>query len=160
VLENEKSSQTHFKVAVEIPASPQLIWKVMADVEHWPEWTPSVSRIRLRTPGPLEVGSRARIHQPRLLPAYWRVTELTPGFFFTWVSVAPGVRVTARHSVKPTATGGLVTLSIRYEGIFGSWLARWVGDLNQRYLALEAGGLKSHCAALAATPYSEYHEAH
>jgi hypothetical protein len=54
----------------------------------------------------------------------------------------------------------LVTLSIRYEGLFGPLLARWTGGLNRRYLAMEANGLKARCTELAAERYSEHHEAH
>jgi hypothetical protein len=99
-------------------------------------------------------GSGVRIHQPQLPPATWRVTELNPGAGFTWVSVAPGVRVTARHTVEAIAMGSRVTLSIHYEGLLGAWLARWTGDLNERYLAMEANGLRAHCIDLAAKPYS------
>jgi len=97
---------------------------------------------------------RARIHQPKLPPAWWRVTEWNPGKGFTWVSVAPGVRVVAGHWIEPTTTGCRVTLSIRYEGLFGLWLARWTRDLNERYLGLEANGLKARCVAVAAEPFS------
>lgn len=141
---------SHFSREVEIPAPPPLVWSAMVDVERWPDWTASIARVKLLTPGPLAVGSRARIHQPKLPPAVWRVTELNPGASFTWVSRAPGVRVTARHAVEAIPTGARATLSIRYEGLLGGWLARWVGDLNARYLALEADGLRNHCAALAA----------
>lgn len=138
-------TQTHFSITAEILAPPQLVWSVMADVERWPEWTASISRVKRLSPGPLQVGSRVRIHQPKLPPAFWRVTELNPGGDFTWVSVAPGVRVTARHAVETTAIGCRVTLSIRYEGLLGRWLARWTQDLNERYLAMEANGLKARC---------------
>lgn len=139
----------HFSVTVEIPAPPPLVWPVMADVERWPEWTASISRVKRLSPGPLQVGSRVRIHQPKLPPAFWRVTELNPGAGFTWVSRAPGARVTARHTVEAIAIGSRVTLSIHYEGLLGAWLARWTGKLNERYLALEANGLKAHCVARA-----------
>ena len=86
-------------------------------------------------------------------PALWRVIELNPGAGFTSVSVAPGVRVIARHTVEATATGSRVNLSIRYEGLFGPWLARWTRNLNERYLAMEAHGLQSRCIELAAKPY-------
>ena len=87
------------------------------------------------------------------------MTEFNPGAGFTWVSVAPGVRVTARHEVQGNASGCLVTLSIHYEGLLGALLARWVGNLNNRYLTMEANGLKSRCTELLAKSSLEYHEA-
>jgi hypothetical protein len=44
--------------------------------------------------------------------------------------------------------------------LLGTLLARWVGDLNDRNLALEATGLKARCTELAAMPDSQYHETH
>ncbi|MEI6084939.1 MAG: SRPBCC family protein [Verrucomicrobiota bacterium] len=140
-------TQTSFSITVDIPAPPRIVWPVMADVEKWTEWTASVTRVKLLTPGPLGVGSRARIHQPKLPPAFWQVTELVPGSHFTWVSRAPGVLVTARHAVEEIESASRVTLSIRYEGFFGPLLARWTQALNHRYLAIEAAGLKSYCVA-------------
>jgi len=122
----------------------------MADVVRWPEWTASISRVKLLSPGPLRVGSRVRIHQPKLPGAIWRVMEFNPGAGFTWISVAPGVRVTARHMVDASPIGSCVTLSVHYEGLLGALLARWVGDLNQRYLVMEANGLKARCAQMEA----------
>jgi hypothetical protein len=142
-------TQKHFSITVEIPAPTALVWSVMADVERWPEWTASVSRIERLSSSPLQVGSRLRIYQPKLPPALWRVTELTPDGGFTGVSVAPGVRVTARHAVEATTTGSRVTLSIQYEGLLSTLLARWTGELNERYLAMEANGLKARSTDLA-----------
>ena len=85
-----------------------------------------------------------------LPPAFWRVTELNPGAGFTWVSRAPGVRVTARHALEAIATGTRATLSIRYEGLLGALLARWMRKLNERYLAMEGNGLKARCVEFAA----------
>jgi hypothetical protein len=44
-----------------------------------------------------------------------------------------------------------VTLAIRYEGWLGGLLARWIGDLNERYLTMEANGLMARCTELAIT---------
>ena len=148
-------TRTEFSRTVELPVAPNLVWSVMVDVEHWPQWTASIARVKVLSPGPLQVGSRVRIHQPKLPPAFWRITELNPGADFTWISRAPGVRVTARHAVEASALGTRVTLSIRYEGWLGLLLARWVGDLNERYLALEASGLQARCIALAAKPFAQ-----
>src|SRR5258706_10698546 len=136
-------TRTDFSRTVGIPAPLPLVWSVMSEVERWPEWTASISRVKRLSPGPLQVGSRVGIHQPKLLPAFWRVTELYPGVGFTWISRAPGVLVTARHMAEAIATGSRVTLFIHYEGLLGALLARWTGDLNERYLAMEADGLKA-----------------
>ena len=152
-------TQTHFSITVQIPAPASLVWSVMVDVERWPEWTASISSVKRFAAAPLQVGSRVRIQQPKFPPAFWRVTELNPGEEFTWVSRAPGVCVTARHAVEAIASGCCVTLSIRYEGWLGRWLARWTRGLNEAYLATEAAGLKARGTELANKAFSEYHEA-
>jgi hypothetical protein len=137
-----------FSRAIEIPAPPALVWSIMADVSRWPEWTSSVLRVSLLSGDQLSVGSRMRILQPKLPSTVWRVTELNRGANFTWISRAPGVTVSARHMVEPIDLGVRATLSISYEGLLGGLLARWVGNLNERYLELEAEGLKKRCIKL------------
>jgi hypothetical protein len=141
--------QRHFSVRTDIPAPIAIVWTVMTDVERWPEWTSSVTRVKQLSRSPLQVGSRVRIHQPQLPPAFWQVTELIPGANFTWVSRSPGVRVTAQHTAEAIAIGTRVTLSIDYKGLFGVLLAWWVGELNDRYLEIEVNGLKARCSDLA-----------
>jgi uncharacterized membrane protein len=132
----------HYETSIDIDAAPAEVWAVMRDVERWPEWTASVTSVRLRNGGPLGFGHRAVIRQPRLPPAFWRVTELDEGRGFTWVSGVPGMRVVARHRVEPSATGARATLSIRYDGLLGAVLARMTDKLNRSYLQMEAEGLK------------------
>jgi uncharacterized protein YndB with AHSA1/START domain len=135
----------HFTIEVEIHAPPQRVWHVMQDVERWPEWTPSVTSIERLDEGPLAAGSRARIRQAKLLPATWRVTAIEEGKGFTWVTRGPGVTVTGHHVVEPIPHGSRATLSLRFSGALGplvGWLTR---GINERYLAMEAAGLKRRC---------------
>jgi uncharacterized membrane protein len=148
-------AKTHFSITVDIPAPTSVVWAVISDVERWPEWTASIARVKSLSPAPLQVGSRFKVHQPELPPASWRVTELNPGSDFTWVSGGPGVRVIARHAVEPVPLGSRATLSIGYEGWFGAWLARWVGKLNNHYLAMEAAGLKARAIEVSANARTE-----
>jgi hypothetical protein len=83
-------TQTDFSITVDIPVPKPLVWSVTADVERWPEWTASVSRVKRLTSGPLQVGSRVRIHQPKLPPAYWRVTEFDAGGLSRGSAERPG----------------------------------------------------------------------
>jgi carbon monoxide dehydrogenase subunit G len=133
---------TEFGSAVEIAAPPERVWAVMSEIERWAEWTPSVTRVERLDPGPLAVGHRARIRQPRLLPAVWRVTAIEPGRGFTWVTRSAGLRATGGHRVEPAGSGSRAELTLRFEGPLAGLVARLFGALTTRYLALEAGGLK------------------
>jgi hypothetical protein len=137
---------TDFHIEVEIQTAPEFVWEFMRDVERWPEWTPTVTSIRLLDRGPLTVGSRAIIRQPKLPPAKWRVIELDePRRSFTWVSWGPGVSVIARHWVEACGGGSRATLSLRFSGVLAGLFAYVTRGLNDRYLALEAKGLKQRC---------------
>src|ERR1700689_69441 len=85
--------------SVEIDALPQLVWDVFSDVERWPEWTASVTRlVALDGPG-LAVGKRFEIKQPRMPKLVWEVSEGTPGASWTWVQRSLGGLTVARHDV-------------------------------------------------------------
>ena len=61
---------------VDIDAPATVVWDVFSDVEHWPEWTDSVtSLVALDGPG-LAVGRRFEIKQPRMPKLVWEVTDL------------------------------------------------------------------------------------
>ena len=139
-----------FRASVDIAAPPDVVWSVMADVERWHEWTESVRSIQLVGGGPIRVGTRARIRQPKFPPALWKVTALEPGHSFTWESAAPGMHVYANHSVQAVAGGTRAALVLYYQGIAGRLLARMTRDITNRYLRYEAEGLKARSEAIAA----------
>lgn len=132
----------NFTVTADIEAPAARVWDVIRDVERWHEWTPSVKGVMRFGEGPLAVGSRALVRQPKLLPAFWRVTELESGRQFTWVSSAPGLSVVGFHGVEPAGTRSRATLSLEYRGAFGGLLARMLRRITERYLAFEAAGLR------------------
>ena len=100
--------------------------------------------------GPLVVGSRTRLQQPRLPPAVWTVTELTDGSSYTWVSSSTGVTVTATHEVEPHPTGSRLTLAVTVSGPI-SWIG-WLmtRSLTKRYVETEAASIKSLAKTAAA----------
>ena len=141
---------TDFQIEVEIAAPAEVTWTVMREVEHWPEWTSTVTSVRLLDAGPLRVGSRAVIRQPKLPPAKWRVTELDDGNrSFTWSNGGPGVLVTAQHSVEARGEGSRARLSLRFSGVLGGVVAALTRGINERYLAIEAKGLRERSEARA-----------
>ena len=103
--------------------------------------------MELLDPGPLRVGSRARIRQPRLPVAEWTVTEIDPGRSFTWVARGPGVRTTGTHVVEPHGDGARATAILVQGGPLGPVVGFLTRGLTKRYLAMEAAGLKARAEA-------------
>jgi uncharacterized membrane protein len=131
-----------FSVTVDIQAPPDRVLAVLIDVERWPDWTSSVTSVQRLDGGRFIMGSRARIRQPKLRPAVWQVTQLDQRSF-TWSTRSPGLQVTGLHQIEENGTGSRVTLSIQFSGLLAPLLARIYGGLNERYLAIEAQGLKA-----------------
>jgi uncharacterized membrane protein len=131
-----------FSTSIDIDAPPARVWDVMSDVERWHEWTASITSIQRLDREPFGLGSRALVRQPKLPANYFKVTEFDPGRVFTWVSKSPGVVAAGRHLIEPRNGGSRATLSVSFSGLFGWFVARIVGGLTERYIRMEAEGLK------------------
>ncbi|NTY61333.1 SRPBCC family protein [Mycolicibacterium sphagni] len=135
--------------SVEIDAPADLVWDVFTDVEHWPEWTASVTRLTGLDGPQIAVGRRFQIKQPRMPKLVWTVTEVVPGASWTWVQHSPGGVTSARHRIS--TVGGNATLvrqELEQRGILGSLVGVLMRQMTQRYLALEAQGLKARSEGL------------
>jgi uncharacterized protein YndB with AHSA1/START domain len=130
------------ETTIDIAASPERVWSVMSEVLLMPSWSDSMTSVELDPPGPLAVGSRARIVQPKLSPATWTVTELIPVRSYTWVTKAMGADVTASHTITPTSDGASVTLAVQYDGAMSTAVAGLTRKITTKYLRMEAEGLK------------------
>ncbi len=135
--------------SVEIDAPAHVVWQVFSDVEHWPEWTASVTSLAGRDGADLAVGKRFSIKQPGMPRLAWKVTEIDPGCSWTWVQRSPGVNVSARHRVIPQADGRtLVRQELEQRGIIGALVGRMMLEKTRRFLELEAQGLKNQAEQL------------
>lgn len=130
--------------SIDVAAPTDRVWEVLVDVERWPEWTESVSSVRSLDGGPLAVGSRVEVAQPRIPTGTYTVTALEPGRAFTWEQRQPGSRVSAHHECTPLPDGGTrVELGVEMGGAVGGVVGRLYRRLTERYLAMEAAGLKA-----------------
>src|SRR5688572_22935069 len=135
-----------FSIITDVDAPAEVVFAILTDVERWPEWTPTVTRVE-RLDGssvPLAINSRIRVVQPKVPPAEWTVTVLETGRGFRMMSRSPGATVVANHWAEPLGDGqrSRVTLSVTFSGWLGQIIARVMRGLNERYLAQEAAGLK------------------
>jgi uncharacterized protein YndB with AHSA1/START domain len=132
------------RITVEVAAPVERVWEVLSDIDHWSEWTESVTSARRLDDGPLRPGSRAELSQPRIPKGVWTVTEVEAGRSFTWEQAGPGVRTTARHRLEPLPDGGTrVHLVVEQAGWLGQLVGRLYARLTDRYLAMESAGLKA-----------------
>jgi uncharacterized membrane protein len=135
---------TESTVTIDAPAGH--VWQVYADVERWPDWTPSVERVvALDGPG-LAVGRRFEIKQPRFPTLVWEVTAVEPGATWTWRQHTPGGTTLGVHEVVPQADGRTVVRQrIEQRGPLGIVVGLLGRRLTKRYLQLESQGLKAAC---------------
>lgn len=139
---------TIYKAEATTLARQDQVWQALVDVTDWPRWTPSYTSIKRLDEGPLAVGSRARVKQPRLAPTTVEVTELDAGRSFTWVSSAVGVRFVGRHRLVPEAGGGTrIELAAELSGRLAGTVKMLLGRRIERYVRLEAHGIKAAAEA-------------
>lgn len=131
--------------AVEVNASAETVFGVYCDVERWPQWTASMTEVRRLDPGPLAVGTRVLVRQPRLPAREWFVTDLVPGRSFTWESRRSGLRTVARHRVTAGSDRCRVTAELEHSGPWALIAGLMTGRLTRRYLSWETAGLKQRC---------------
>jgi len=137
-----------FEVTEEIDADPSDVWAVLADVQRWPDWCPTMTSVRRLDDGPFGVGSAAEIRQPKLPKASWRVTEFEPGRRFEWATAALGITTRGDHRIDGLPDGrSRITLTIKVTGALAPLLTVVVWPMTRRYITLEAGSLKRRCEA-------------
>ena len=119
-----------------ISAPPSVVWRLTTDVERWPTFMPTVQAVTLLQPGPLQVGSSARVKQPGQTAAVWTVSTITPETEFTWETRRMGLRMIGRHLLEPDGDGTRNTLSIevigRGAGIFAAFFGGMIAKVLQR----------------------------
>lgn len=161
-----QEESVQLETSVQVETSAEQAWQAVADVEHWPQWTPTMTEVTWLTVagqdpgqsaaaggGPLHPGGRARIKQPGMPKAVWEVTEVVPGTSFTWQSSSPGLRMTGRHQVRSlTGDSAEIILGLAVTGPLAPLVGLLAGRKARRSLRHEADGLKRCAEAAAGAP--------
>ena len=139
------------RASITIDAPIEVVWSVFTDVERWPTWASSFTSVEL-IDGPMRLGAKARIRQPRLPTVIWEVTKWEPGRSWTWTATSPGARTEASHVLTRVGDRTVAEQAIRPSGPIGRLAALVLRSLTRRYLAIEAAGLKQRSEQIAAVP--------
>ncbi|WP_326547477.1 SRPBCC family protein [Mycolicibacterium sp. ND9-15] len=134
---------------VEIDAPAAVVWEVFSDVQRWPEWTASVTRLVALDGPELVAGNRFEIKQPRMPKLVWTVTEVSPGSLWTWAQRSPGGLTLARHEIiAESEARSRIHQRLEQSGPVGALVGLLMRSMTRRYLALEGEGLKARCEQL------------
>lgn len=124
---------------------PENIWRVWMAVDEWPLWTDTILSIKKLSPGSLQTDSRVLIEQPKLAKAVWKITKFEPVKQFTWSKTNLLLRIDAIHALELTSDGCIVTLVIKFSGLFANLINKKTCALVDSYLVRESQNLKQFC---------------
>ncbi len=132
-----------FEKAIEIDAPQQRVWDVLSDIEAWPGRIETVDVVELLTPAPIRKGSQVRLKQPKLPEGTWDITVWDPPSYFEWTQKTGGVTSVAGHRVEALGEGrARLTLTLDMRGFLVPVIGRFYRGLTNRYMDLEAEGMK------------------
>ncbi len=135
----------HYERSIDIAAPPDAVWRVLADVERWPEWTRSTRSLKLENGDRLNAASRATIDLAGAPPSRWVATAFDDGRSFVWENRQPGIRNVAGHHVDASGAGTRVRLTIDISGPLALLLRPWLAYVTRRNVGWEIEGLKRYC---------------
>ncbi len=125
-----------------IAAPIETVWALTEDIESWPQLTPTMIRVQRLDTGPLRVGSRARVTQPRQRPGVWEVTEFQAPTLFSWRRTILGMTMIATHRLEPTAQGCRNTLLVEVAGRGATLFSAFTSGQIQAAIDTENDGFR------------------
>lgn len=113
-------------------ASPEAVWRVVADVADWPAWNPGYSTASLD--GPASTGTSGSVTLPNGMRRGFTIVDARPGAAFVIGGSGPGVRQQFSHLIEPLGDGTTkVTMAATMEGLLSPVFARLFGHVIAGY---------------------------
>ena len=130
----EYSASTH------IHASPETIWEILTDAEHYPEWDPQAIRIEGTIAAGETVTAYTKLSPDRAFPA--KVTEFVPGKRMTWTGGMPlGLFKGVRTFTLTPHEDGVIHFELReaFSGLLLPLMAKMLPDMTEAFEGFVAG---------------------
>ena len=128
-------------MAIEIAATPETVWAVLADLASYPQWHPAF----LKVTGELAAGSSLTITTThpttgRTMTANVKVRTAEPETELQWVSKMAGVTISKRVFLLSPAVGGTSLVQTgTYHGLGGGRgraITKVVGRIQDSFVAI------------------------
>lgn len=119
---------TEISATIQIPAPPEQVWAILADLRSYPDWNPLFPQAS----GQLAAGGSVTLKSVhpgtgRIMTVKVRVLTVEPGRELRWMSSLPGV-ITGEHSfiLHPADGGTQLVQTERYRGLLSRMSARTI----------------------------------
>jgi hypothetical protein len=129
---------TEISAAIEIAATPERVWSVLADLASYPQWHP----VFRQASGLLAAGSRLTLttshpSSDRTMTAKVKVVAAEPAAELRWVSNVFGVMRSERSfTLSPVAGGTRLVQAGSYRGLFARFPAKTIGRIEGGFEAI------------------------
>lgn len=113
-------------------ASPEAVWRVVADVGHWPGWNPGYAAASLD--GPASAGTTGTVTLPNGMRRPFTIVDARPAAALVLGSGGPGVRQQFIHRIELLDDGRTgVTMAATIDGPLAPVFARLFGKVIAGY---------------------------
>lgn len=134
---------TQYSTSITINASQEAVWKVLSDVAHWNEWTPTVTKVEVLDQAELKLNHRYKVYQPKLQPVVWTVTMLEAPSIFIWEARMTGMTMIAEHETRRVDSNQTeLFLKFSFHGFLGEIMGRLTRKTAEEYIRTEAESLR------------------
>jgi hypothetical protein len=118
-------------------ATPDAVWRHLANVTAWPSWARHIRRVTLDPPGDLTPTTRGRLVLKPAIPTTFRMTALAAPHSWSWRGSFLGTTLDYDHRIEPVSDGGTrITFTIDGSGatakVVGPVFARVYGRILDR----------------------------
>jgi len=129
-----------FESSVEINAPVEKVWTLVDHLEEWPQWMPSIKKIKRVSEGPLTIGSQLSVtaRVSRLtVKLLMTVSEFIPERAVVMEGKALCTKLTRFYTLEPVNGKTKATIGGEVSGLL-AWLARRGGQAISEEIAWAA----------------------
>lgn len=113
-MDVSRSAPVLVRDEVDIAAAPEMVWRLLADINGWPNWNPAVTKAELQ--GELAPGSIFRWRAgPGTITSVLRETE--PGRVLAWTGSTFGINAVHIYRIEPIDGKTRVFTAESWEGL-------------------------------------------
>lgn len=140
-MHHEGNSMAVVEKSIVTSVTPETVFRIYRDVEHWNEWDPDTKASNLA--GGLTLGAKGSLAPAKGNTLPMEVTLVVENKNFTVTSKTALFRMDFDHELEPVANGTRITHRIKFSGLLKPLLKIIVGKQAEKGLPITLEKLKN-----------------